>query len=88
MYNREFVRWMEGYFELMPEDALDRKKLFIIKNHLNLVMAVEGKLGELNAGIFKDITKAIDENYEAKKLKELRSNIQEKILCFVKNFSD
>ena len=61
MLNYEFVCWLEGYFDLCPEDRLDRKKLRILRNHLNLVKAVEGELGPLNTNIYDTISKYLDD---------------------------
>jgi amino acid permease len=59
MTNREFLIWLLGYFQLCVGDNLDRKKLFIIKNHLNLVKAVDGAFNEVNAKIFDTVVEAL-----------------------------
>ncbi len=60
MKNREVQWWLMGFLELCDK-PLDQKKLTIIKNHLNLVRAVEGELDELNTAI-EDRIKEIKEN--------------------------
>lgn len=64
MQNYEFVTWLEGYFDLCSISNINNKKLQIIKNHLNLVIAVEGELGPLNQEIYDLISKAIKEGDE------------------------
>ena len=61
MKNSEFAIWMKGYFELCQEDMLNHKKLYIIKNHLNLVHAVETCLTPANENIFRAVTSALNE---------------------------
>lgn len=41
MLNGEFRHWLAGYFELSESGELTSATLWIIKNHLNLVFAVE-----------------------------------------------
>jgi hypothetical protein len=60
MKNYEFVVWLEGYLDLCPADRFDVAKLRIVRNHLNLVKAVEGELGPLNTEIFRYISDLID----------------------------
>ncbi len=48
MTNYEYACWVRGFLQLCPDVALNRKKLYILKNHLNLVFAVEKNLGEKN----------------------------------------
>ena len=49
MLNSEFTHWLYGYCKLESNSKLTPKQLWIIKNHLNLVYAVEGHLDEPNA---------------------------------------
>jgi hypothetical protein len=60
MKNSEFIVWLQGYLELCPEDILDIRKLRIIRNHLNLVQAVEGQLSDLNQSYRTWISDLID----------------------------
>lgn len=50
MTNREFMYWLQGYFELSdeqaPRPALTVEQVMVIRNHLNLVRKVEKKLEE------------------------------------------
>lgn len=62
MTNAEFLLWLLGYFELCGEDLLNRKKLFIIKNHLNLVKSVEEKLDAVNQKIWDGVVLHLEEN--------------------------
>jgi hypothetical protein len=48
MYNSEFRQWLYGYYTLSGSKDLSSKQLWIIKNHLNLVCAVEGRLDITN----------------------------------------
>lgn len=42
MQSRDFVYWLQGYFELAPDDArLDAAQVKAIKNHLALVFKHE-----------------------------------------------
>lgn len=49
MLNSEFTHWLYGYCKLELNNKLTPKQLWIIKNHLNLVYAVEAYLDELNS---------------------------------------
>ena len=60
MNNREFVLWLWGFLEICYPQPITRKMLFIIRNHLNLVKAVDGKLGEFNQNIYDQISKALE----------------------------
>jgi hypothetical protein len=55
MTNYEFACWVRGFLQLCPDVLLDNKKVQILKNHLNLVAAVEGQLGGVNQLIFNEI---------------------------------
>jgi hypothetical protein len=37
MTERDFVYWLQGYFEICDTDKLTENQVVIIKNHLNLV---------------------------------------------------
>ena len=60
MKNYEFIVWLEGYLDVCSSDTLNRKKLYIIKNHLNLVKGVEGFLGEVNTQIYNLISNKLE----------------------------
>ncbi len=55
MTNYEYACWVRGFLQLCPDIALDKRKVQILKNHLNLVTAVEGKLGEKNQLLYHEI---------------------------------
>jgi len=44
MTNEEFNCWINGYLALATEEFITTKQLVIIKNHINLVLSVEGVL--------------------------------------------
>ncbi len=49
MTNNEFKMWLSGYFELEnASTVLSAKQLWIIHNHLRLVLAVSGELDDHN----------------------------------------
>lgn len=52
MTNYEFATWVRGFLQLCPEIPLNRRKVQIIKNHLNLVASVEAELGEKNRLVY------------------------------------
>ena len=60
MKNYEFICWLEGYRDLCSDDRVTPKKLRILRNHLNLVRAVEGALGEINESIMQEISRLLD----------------------------
>ena len=62
MYNREFHVWMAGYLELCPENVVGRQQLYIIKNHLRLVEAVDGQLDPANRRIFEQVNAALEQS--------------------------
>lgn len=41
MRSRDFVFWLQGYFELNGPKTIDEKETELIKRHLNLVFAHE-----------------------------------------------
>ncbi len=84
MKNFEFIIWAHGYLELCPTIPLDRKKLYILKNHLNLVKAVEGELGPLNQEIYVLISDHIDKAVTQHQLATLKSKLSEMINELVK----
>jgi hypothetical protein len=61
MTNAEFAAWVRGYVELCPQDTLTPGKLQIIRNHLNLVSAVDGQLDGRNEECFRRITAALND---------------------------
>ncbi|HTM64055.1 MAG TPA: hypothetical protein VL360_06095 [Gammaproteobacteria bacterium] len=49
MTNQEFKIWLSGYFDLENgKTVLSAKQLWIIHNHLQLVLTVSGELDEKN----------------------------------------
>lgn len=44
MSNDEFQAWVQGYMLLAQDKPLNEQQIFIIKNHANLVEAVDGPL--------------------------------------------
>jgi len=61
MKNQEARLWLLGFYEL-AECPIDRRILFILKNHLNLVHVVEGALDETNAWIYNEVVQLIESN--------------------------
>lgn len=55
MTNDEFIYWLKGFSELSKNKVLDKKKIWIINNHANLVIAVEGKLNPEVKNILKQL---------------------------------
>lgn len=41
MTSRDFVYWLQGYFEISKPSKLTKKELSVIQNHLNLVFKHE-----------------------------------------------
>lgn len=56
MTNYEYATWVRGFLQLCGNMPLDGKKIQIFKNHLNLVAAVEGRLGEKNQLFYDKMT--------------------------------
>lgn len=64
MTNEDFKYWINGYLALSTEDFISKNQLTVIKNHINLVKAVEKNLDEsiqqlltfINEGINQDTT--------------------------------
>jgi hypothetical protein len=67
MTNDEFKCWINGYLTLSTEDFISIKQLVIIKNHINLVKAIEGSL-DLNIEHFLSM---IEENMKKETLNHL-----------------
>jgi len=65
MTNEEFCAWINGYLTLSEEKALNSQKIDIIKNHANLVLAVENKL-------YPDIVDFL-EKIDQKRLSDIKS---------------
>ena len=61
MKNQEARLWLLGFYEL-AECPIDRRILFILKNHLNLVHVVEGALDETNTWIYDEVARLINNN--------------------------
>jgi hypothetical protein len=85
MKNSEFIIWLQGYLELC-DDSINKKKLRIMKNHLNLVKAVEGQLNDLNQIFYEKIS-----NYIQGREEDINNNIKNEfylmlIPLFKKNF--
>jgi hypothetical protein len=55
MLNKEFRAWIQGYLELTKTPELTSHRLWVIKNHLNLVYEVEKYLDEDNLWLDKRI---------------------------------
>lgn len=41
MTSRDFIYWLQGYFELNDPKTIDEKTIKIIRNHVNLVFKYE-----------------------------------------------
>lgn len=41
MTSRDFVYWLQGYFEISNPHVIEQKEIEVIKNHLNLVFKHE-----------------------------------------------
>jgi hypothetical protein len=80
MTNREFVVWLIGFLELCEPVAIDRKMLFILKNHLNLVIAVEKELGEINQQIYNEVTRLLDQKQDGVELFNWLKNLLSHLL--------
>lgn len=65
MKNSECVVWIQGYLEIIPYQKIDRPKLRIIRNHLNLVQAVGGQLTPSNRSIKRMLDHVLAEEQEA-----------------------
>jgi len=83
MTNDEFRHWLQGFFLLSSDDvSLNTKQLHVIRNHLNLAEAVEGKLDEVNSLFHKRISEIIDSKKETNEqmrsllTQELRIHLQ------------
>jgi hypothetical protein len=62
MTNFEFLVWLLGFLELCDPQPLTRTMLYIIRNHGNLVKAVEKDgLGPLNTEIYDMVSDALDD---------------------------
>jgi hypothetical protein len=92
MKNPEFVVWLQGYIELCDDDAIDIKKLRIIRNHLNLVKAVEGELSDINTQFFDLVSSCL---YDEQKYDEfvVQSDLKQTLYSimlplFRKNFPE
>ncbi len=62
MLNCEFHHWLYGYFKLSDDCLLTSNQLWIIKNHLNLVFAVENYLDEDNGWLDGVILSLVQNN--------------------------
>jgi hypothetical protein len=56
MTNREFVLWLWGFLELCTPQPITRKMLYIIRNHMNLVLAVDKEFGAFNQQIYDRVS--------------------------------
>ena len=61
MTNEEFKYWINGYMALSSEDLLTVRQLIIIKNHIDLVDAVDGPL-ETHIESFQRLVKSTIDN--------------------------
>ena len=62
MRNTEFAEWLYGYYALGGAKQLTPKQLWIIKNHLNLVFAVEQQLDADNQWLDDQIVALANDN--------------------------
>jgi hypothetical protein len=83
MLNYEFVLWIEGYIDLCPNSDLSSKKLRVIRNHLNLVKAVEGQLGDFNNTIFQNISYHIANQSNQQTLNNFRDHLSRELKNFL-----
>lgn len=60
MTNYEYASWVRGYLQLCPDASINARVLHILKNHLNLVIGVEGGLGEHNKRVFERIVDLLE----------------------------
>ena len=79
MTNREFVKWLAGFFTLSDSCELTKQQLFIISNHLNLAEAVEGSLGEFNQEVRKIISNELDN------LEDINSTANQSVITELKS---
>ncbi len=55
MTPRDFVFWLQGFFEITDPTEINEKQTQMIKNHLNLVFYHEAEhMGEVNIGDIKE----------------------------------
>ncbi len=62
MHNHEFAEWLFGYLSLSEASDFKPRQLWIIKNHLNLVQAVDGELDTNNAWLDNQIVQLAKDN--------------------------
>lgn len=62
MRNNDFTEWLYGYCALSNTQHLNAKQLWIIKNHLNLVQAVDGHLNDNNRWLDEQIIALAKDN--------------------------
>lgn len=55
MTNEEFRAWINGYLTLSDETSFNDHQINIIKNHANLVIAVDKKLDSDNKSFMEKI---------------------------------
>lgn len=79
MRNREVQWWLLGFLELCPA-PLDRQKLTIIKNHLNLARAVEGSLDEMNTLIEEKMSDVAEKAYHPLAITEFQSQLHNSLI--------
>lgn len=75
MLNIEFRHWLYGYFKLSDHCELTAHQLWIIKNHLNLVFAVEQYLDEDNNWLDEAILSLVEHDNIAEPPKDLVQEI-------------
>ena len=51
MTNQEFKAWLLGYKELAGDVPVNERQIRIIKNHSNLVIAIDGFLNQENQAV-------------------------------------
>jgi hypothetical protein len=76
MTNREFLIWLLGYIQLCAGDGLNRKRLFIIKNHLNLVRAVEGHFSGVNTKIWDAVVEHLEKDSHDDDLVPMKAQLE------------
>jgi hypothetical protein len=79
MKNIELYRWIQGYMQLCPNDTWTLHKTYIVRNHVNLVVAVEGSLGEYNQELYRLSEAVVNATAEAAQKTAL-----EKMLTYMK----
>lgn len=64
MTNNEFIWWLKGYLQLEKNSHLTLDQVTIVKNHLDLVLEIDGHLIEINKFLYDIVEKAIQQGQE------------------------